>query len=133
MNLTKFAKTNILIAILFIFIAFLYPFFIEKVFYSNKAQEAKSIAKIIENVQNLNYINKNKYININKNDINSLVKQFNISKNDIQYYDYSIFTTFNTYTLYAEPKIEYLKDRDISPKIYIYYKKLNQKPIIKWQ
>ena len=131
--MSKFAKTNLLISVFFVFIAFMYPFFIEKVFYSNKAQEAKSIAKIIESVQNLNYINKNKYIHISKGDINMLIVKLNISKYDVKYYDYSIFTTFNTYTLYAEPKIKYLKDRDISPKVYVYYKKLNQKPIIKWQ
>jgi hypothetical protein len=133
LKLTKFAKTNLIIAGLFIIIAFIYPFFIEKIFYSNKAQEARSIAKIIENVQNLNYINKNKYIHISKGDKQILIDKFNINNNDLKYYDYSVFTTFNTYTLYAEPKIKYLKNRDISPKIYVYYKKLNQKPIIKWQ
>ena len=133
MKLTKFAKTNLIISIVFVIIAFIYPVFIEKVFYSNKSQEAISITKIIENVQNLNYINKNKYINIKKGDINALAKEFNINKKDIEFYNYSIFTTFNTYTLYAEPKIKYLKDREISPKMYVYYKKLNQKPIIKWQ
>jgi hypothetical protein len=133
MKFTKFTKNNLILSVLFIIMAFIYPFFIENFFYSNKAQEAISISQIIESTQNLNYINKNKYININKSDKVSLLKEFNINKNDIKFYDYSIFTTYNTYTLYAEPKIKYLKTRDISPQIYVYYKKLNQKPIIKWQ
>lgn len=133
MKISKFAKTNIFIAMLFIVIAFIYPFFIQKIFYSNKAQEAISIASIVENVQNLNYINKNKYIYVNKGDVNRLSKNFNINPNDLKYYNYSIFTTYNTYTLYAEPKIQYLKNRDISPKIFVHYKKLNEKSISKWK
>ena len=133
MKITKFIKTNLLISFLIVLFAFVYPFFVEKIVYVNKAQEVISISKIIEKAENLNYINKNKYISIKKGDNINLSKEFNLKINDIQYYNYSIFTTFNTYTLYAEPKIIYLKSREISPKIYVYYKKLNEKPIIKWK
>jgi len=132
-KVSKFAKVNIMIAIFLVIIAFVYPLFINKVYYSNKSAEAISIAKIIEEVQNLNYINNNKYIAIKKGDIKNLIKNFSIKKSDIEYYDYSIFVTYNSYTLYAEPKIEYLKNRDISPRIYIYNKVVNKQAIIKWQ
>jgi len=133
MKISKFAKTNFGLTIMVIVVAFVYPVFIQKVFYSNKSKEALSIASIVEKVQNLKYINSNKYIAINKGDTKELAKEFSIQHSDIQFYNYSIFTTFNSYTLYAEPKISYLKSRDISPKIYIYHKTLNKPPIIKWQ
>lgn len=128
---SKFTQLNILIIILIIIIAFVYPIFIEKVFYSGKANEAISISKIVENIQNVNYINHNQYIAIKKGDIDKFNEEFSIAKKDIKYYNYSIFTTPNSYTLYAEPKIMYLKNRDISPKIFTYYKKLNNKLIQK--
>jgi len=133
MKITKFAKINIIIAFIFIVLSFIYPVFIEKIFYSNKSAEAKSIAKIIEKIQNISYINKNKYISIKKGDINTLIKEFSIKRNDIKFYNYSIFTTFDSYVLYAEPKIKYLKSRDISPKIYVYHKVVNQQAKIKWE
>jgi hypothetical protein len=133
MNFTKFAKTNILFAIAIVVIAFVYPFFIKKVFYANKSAEAVSIAKIIQKIQNLNYVNHSKYISIDKGDTKKLVKSFNIQKDDIEFYNYSIFTTINSYILYAEPKIKYLKSREIAPRIYSFYKKTNQTPITKWQ
>jgi hypothetical protein len=133
MNFTKFAKTNFLLAIIVVAMAFIYPFFIKKVFYANKSAEAISIAKIVQKVQNIYYVNHNKYISIDKGDIKTLTKLFNIQKSDIEFYNYSIFTTVNSYILYAEPKIKYLKSRQIAPKIYSFYKKINQTPIIKWQ
>jgi hypothetical protein len=133
MRISKFTKTNFTLAFIAIIVAFVYPIFIQKVFYSNKSKEAISIASTVEKIQNLNYINLNKYISIEKGDTKELSKKFNINLSDIQFYDYSIFSTFNSYTLYAEPKITYLKSRDISPKIYVYHKKLNQPPIIKWK
>lgn len=132
MKISHFTKINLYIAIVFIVLAFAYPFFMEKFVYSNISKEAISVAKIIEKTQNINYVNYNKYISVKKGDVAKLVKNFSLSTNDIKYYDYSIFTTYNSYTLYAEPKIGYLKNREISPKIYVYYKKLNEEPIIKW-
>jgi len=132
-KISKFAKANIFIALFLIIIAFIYPIFIDKVYYSNKSAEAISIAKIIKEVQNLNYINNNKYIAIKKGDVEELINKFSLKQNDIKYYDYSIFVTYNSYTLYAEPKIKYLKNRDISPRIYIYNKVLNKQATIKWQ
>jgi hypothetical protein len=133
MRLSKFAKTNFILAFIIVIVAFVYPIFIQKVFYSNKSKEAISIASTVEKVQNLNYINLKKYISIKKGDVEELSKKFNIKQSDIKFYDYSIFTTFNSYTLYAEPKIQYLKSRDIAPKIYVYHKQLNHPPIIKWK
>ena len=133
MNLKKLTIINIIIALFLIAFAFVYPVFNEKIFYSNKSQEAKSITEQIAKLQNINYASSNQYISITKHDEKSLVLKFNINQNDIQYYDYSIYTTFNSYTLYAEPKIKYLRTREISPKIYVYSKKLNQEAKIKWQ
>ena len=133
MKISKFAKTNILISFIIIIISIIYPYFIEKVFYSNKSAEAVSIAKIIQKVQNINFVNSNKYIFIEKGNIDDLTSKFSLNKSDIKYYDYSIFTTYNSYTIYAEPKIKYLKSRDISPKIYLYKKQLNKPAVIKWQ
>ena len=125
--------TNIILAIILIVFAYIYPIFNEKVFYSNKSQEATSISEQIAKLQNINYALSNQYISVDKDDKKSLVTKFNINENDIQYYDYSIYTTFNSYTLYAEPKIKYLRSREISPKIYVYSKKLNQEAKIAWQ
>lgn len=133
MQISKFTRINFLLAIVFVIIALIYPIFLEKVFYSSKSDEAIFIADAIQKKQNLNYVNNNKYIAIKKGDIESLTKIFNLKESDIQFYNYSIFTTFNSYTLYAEPKIEYLKSRDISPANYIYHKKLNTQPTSKWQ
>jgi hypothetical protein len=133
MIISKFTKTNILLALFIAIIAFIYPVFIEKFYYSNKSAEAISIAKIIEKVQNLNYINKNKYITIKKGDKVKLIEKFSIKANDIKFYDYSIFTTHNSFTIFAEPKISYLKSRDIAPKIYIYKKVLNKPASSKWK
>ena len=133
MNLSKFTKTNILLSFLIIIAAFIYPAFIEKIFYSNKSQEAISIVKMIQKAQNLNYVNSNRYIAIEKGDTKNLTSKFGIQKTDLKFYNYSIYTTFNSFTVYAEPKIKYLKSRDISPKIYVYHKTLNQPPVIKWK
>jgi hypothetical protein len=132
-QISKFAKANITVAIIVTVIAVIYPLFIEKVYYSNKSVEAVSVAKIVENVQKLSYINSNKYIAIKKADVLDFVDKFSLNKTDIQFYDYSIFVTYNSYTLYAEPKIQYLKNREINPKRYIYHKVLNKQATIKWQ
>jgi hypothetical protein len=112
-----------------ILIAIIYPIVVEKIFYSSKTKEATSIAKIIEKQQSMYYVNNKKYIEIKKGDIQSLIKQFNLKKSDIRFYDYSIFTTPNSYTLYIEPKIKYLKQRDISPKTFILKKTLNKESV----
>ena len=131
--ISKFAKTNIIIALFIVAIGFLYPMFIQKVYYSNKSVEAVSIAKIVEKIQNINYINNSKYISIKKGDIEKFINKFSIKLNDVKFYDYSIFTTYNSFTLYAEPKISYLKNRDINPRIYIYHKILNKKATMIWK
>jgi hypothetical protein len=102
-------------------------------FYSSKEKEAISVSNIIHNVQNLKYINNNRYISVRKGDTKTLSDKFSIKKSDIIYYNYSIFTTSNSYTIYSEPKIFYLKSRDISPKVYIYHKKLNKPATAIWK
>ena len=130
---SKLTKINFLLAFIFVLFAFLYPYFIEKVFYSSKSIEASSIAKIVEKKQKMYYLKNNKYISLKKGDINSLVKKFDLSFNDIKYYDYSIATSFDSFTLYAQPKISYLKQRDISAKTYQFFKKLNQPATSVWK
>lgn len=133
MQVNKIIIFNFSIAIIAILIAYIYPVFKEKVYFSNKTQEAVSITNQISKVQNINYAKSNQYISLIKGDKETLIKKFQLSINDVRYYDYSIYTTFNSYTLYAEPKIEYLRNREISPKIYTYTKKLNQEPTTKWE
>lgn len=133
MYISKFAKTLFSLSIVLFIIALLYPIFLEKIYYTHKAKEAISISHAIAKVQDLNYINHNRYENLKKGDVKKLQEIFGINYNDMKYYDYSIFTTSNSYTLYAEPKLNYLKLREISPKKYIYVKKLNNEAQISWQ
>jgi hypothetical protein len=131
--MTQLSKVNFLIAIGVFVLALIIPVFLEKFIYANKSNEAISIAQMVQKVQNLNYINFNQYIDIQKGDIEKLQDKFSIKEGDILYYDYSIFTTYNSYTLYAEPKIKYLKSREIAPKIYVYSKVLNEEPLMEWK
>jgi hypothetical protein len=130
---TQLSKVNFSIAIGIFLFALAIPVFLEKFIYANKSNEAISIAQMVQKVQNLNYINSNQYIDIQKGDIEKLQDKFSIKEGDIFYYDYSIFTTYNSYTLYAEPKIKYLKSREIAPKIYVYNKVLNEEPLMEWK
>jgi len=131
--MSKLSKTNFLFAFIIVVFAFVTPIFLEKFIYTNKANEAISIAQMVQKVQDLNYINSNQYIDIKKGDVNSFQKNFSIKNKDMMYYDYSIFTTYNSFTLYAEPRIKYLKSREIAPKIYVYHKVLNKEPEIQWK
>jgi ABC-type Fe3+/spermidine/putrescine transport system ATPase subunit len=130
--MSKFTKTNFILIFFIVVIAFVYPVFNEKVFYSHKTQEALSIAKIIVKKQEEKYLQHNNYMELKKGDISTLINKFDIQKQDIQYYDYSIYTTTNSYTIFVEPKVKYLKNREISPKIYKVYKKLNQPLKSEW-
>lgn len=130
---SKTTKINFLLTFIFVVLAIVYPYFIEKFFYSSKSIEASSIAKIIEKKQKMYYLKHNKYMSLKKGDIKSLIQNFDLSVNDIRYYDYSIITNFNSFTLYAQPKIGYLKQRDISPKTYQFFKKLNKPATSLWK
>lgn len=131
--MSKLSKTNFIFALVIVVFALVTPIFLEKFIYTNKANEAISIAQMVQKVQDLNYINSNQYIDIKKGDVHSFQKKFSIKNKDMLYYDYSIFTTYNSFTLYAEPRIKYLKSREIAPKIYIYHKVLNKEPEIQWK
>jgi hypothetical protein len=133
MSLRNIIILNFIISACAIAIALIYPFFIEKVYFSNKSNEATSISSQIAKIQNINYAKSNQYISLIKNDKENLINNFQISVNDIKYYEYSIYTTFNSYTLYAEPKIKYLRNREISPRIFIYSKTLNQEAKFRWE
>ncbi|MEA2018213.1 MAG: hypothetical protein U9N59_07175 [Campylobacterota bacterium] len=117
---SKLVQTNIMLSIFFTVVAFGYPVFNEAVFYKNKKNEATSVCGLIAKVQEDNYQNKNSYIPLKKGDISTLVSKFNIKKTDLEFYDYSIVTYFNKYEIVAEPKVKYLKSREIAPLIYTY-------------
>lgn len=109
-----------MLSVFFIVVAFVYPAFNEFVFYKNKKNEAVSIVKLIAKAEEDNYQNKNSYIPVKKGDTTTLSTKFNISKKDLSFYDYSVVTYLNRYEIVAEPKVEYLKSREIAPEIYTY-------------
>jgi len=105
-------------------VGFLTPIMVEKFSYKNKMVEAKSVSEAIANVQHDHYTTKNQYISIKKSAQNSLSTRLNIRKVDLKYYDYTVTTTLNSYTIVAEPKIKFLRSREIPPKVYTYSHKL---------
>ena len=133
-KLSKWSQINLLLASIFLIVGFLSPILIEKFSYRGKMSEAKSVARNIAENQGENYSLKNEYIPIKKREQFSLTKKFNkIGKADLKYFDYTITTTRNSFTIVAEPKIKFLKTREVPPKIYRYTHVLNnQNDIEKW-
>ena len=131
--MTQLSKTNFSLAVGIVLFALAIPIFLEKFIYTNKSNEAISIAEIVQKVQNLNYVNFNQYIETQKGDTEKFIEKFSLQEYHVEFYEYSIFTTYNSYTLYAEPKIKYLKSREIAPKVYTYHKTLNKEPQKQWK
>jgi Tfp pilus assembly protein PilE len=133
-SFSKLVQTNIILSIFFIVAAFAYPLLNKSVFYKGKQSEAISVCKKIAEKEEENYANKNNYIPLKKGDLSELSSKFDFDKKQIKFYDYSVITHFNKYKIIAEPKVKYLKSREIPPKIYSYSKGLNSSEAIKkWQ
>lgn len=125
-RLSKWSQINLLLSMIFIIVGFLVPIFIEKFKYRGDMVEVESVVKNIAENENSNYALQNEYIAIKKNQQAIIPSKFSgIRKDDLKYYDYTITTTMNSFTILAEPKIKFLKTRDIPPKIYSYTHILN--------
>ena len=132
-KLSKWSQINLLLSTIFLIVGFLSPILIEKFSYSGKIKEAESVAQNIAENQSVIYSTSNEYIAIKKSEQHLLDKKFNkISKNDLKNYDYTITTTRNSFTIVAEPKIKFLKTREVPAKIYTYTHILNGKDIKRW-
>ena len=109
-NLSKWSQINLLLTIVFLMVGFLVPILIEQFNYRGKIVEVESVVKNIAENQNQNYSISNEYIAIKKSEQSLLPQKFDkISKNDLKYFDYTINTTRNSFTIIAEPKIGFLK------------------------
>jgi len=125
-NLSKWSQINLLFTTLFLLVGFLAPILIEKFSYRGKILEVESVVKNIAENQSDNYTLKNEYIPIKKREQSLLINKFNkIGKADLKYFDYTITTTRNSFTIVAEPKIKFLKIREVPPQIYTYTHILN--------
>jgi len=132
-NFTKIVQFNLIFSTLFIAIAFIYPIFNEEFFYKNKRREAETVAKLIANVEDDNFLNKNVYIPVQKGDTTTLKNRFNIRADDLKHYSFSVTTYLNRYEIVAEPKIEFLKSREIAPQIFIYSKQSDKSESKEWK
>jgi Tfp pilus assembly protein PilE len=131
-NFSKYTQTSILISVVAIFIAVVYPFFIDNVVYSGKAKEADSVLKQVKSVQEDAYTKFQKYKSTQKDGNSYFAKAFNYNTSDLQYYDYIIKTGINSYTLIAIPKKEYISKREIEPKVLMYTKSADGSETAKW-
>jgi len=62
-----------------------------------------------------------------------LTKRFKkIGKDDLNYYDYTVTTNINSFTIIAEPKSKFLQSREIFPQIYTYTHILKGKSSASW-
>jgi Tfp pilus assembly protein PilE len=133
MKLSKLSKINIILGIIFVLLAFLYPVYKQKVVFASKQNEVLSISQKVQKVQDEYYLKNKSYLSLAKGDMKTLINDFDIKPSNIEFYDYYIITTVTSYTLFAQPKIQYIKDRSISAKIYSLHKKLNTQPKQQWK
>ena len=132
-KLSTWSKINLLLSLIFLMVGFLKPILVEKFNYSGKIKEAESVVRNIAENQNQNYSIQNEYIAVKKSEQSILDKKFDkISQVDLKHYDYVITTTINSFTIIAEPKIEFVEKREVAPKIYTYRHILNGKDSKKW-
>ena len=134
-KISKWTQINIIIIFFAILIAFVYPNFIVKtIIYGNKSAEAKSILELIEREQDNLMKNENHYLSVESGNFGTLIESFNIRKEDINYYNYSINLINNDrgYIAIAEPKIDFLRSREIEPKVFYIEKILNEVPKKSW-
>ena len=113
-------------------VAFLAPVLVEKFSYSGKITEAESVCSNIATQQGEIYATKNQYTQVKKSNQSSLTSKLGVRKIDLKYYDYTIATTNKNFTITAEPKIKFLKNRAVPPKIYTFSHVLNGGDTKKW-
>lgn len=129
---TKFVQTNIIIALIAIIIAIVYPLAINNFVLNSKIQEARSVLKQVKSVEDEYFAKFNKYKAPMQNGNAFFAKEFNYDVNQLAYYDYVIKLEQSSYTLIAKPKLELIKSRSIEPKILIYTKNSNGSESSEW-
>ena len=117
-KLSKWSKTNLLLSSLILLVAFLAPILIEKFSYSGKITEAESVCNNIEKKEGELYATKNEYTAVKKSNQSLLTSTLEVRKIDLKYYNYTITTTNKSFTIVAEPKIKFIKNREVPPQVY---------------
>jgi len=131
-NLSTWSKTNLLLSFLILLVAFLAPIMVEKFSYSGKITEAESVTNNIAKMQGELYANKNEYTAVKKSNQRLLTSQLQVRAIDLKYYDYTITTTNKSFKIVAEPKIRFLKERVVPPRVYTFSHVLNGVDSKKW-
>jgi hypothetical protein len=131
-RLSTWSKTNIILSFVILMVAFLVPILVEKFSYSGKIKEAESVCSNIATKQGELYARKNEYVQVKKSNQSLLTTQLGVRNSDLKNYDYTISSTVNSFTIVVEPKIRFLKERSIPPKIYTYIHLLNGNDTKKW-
>jgi Tfp pilus assembly protein PilE len=91
---------------------------IEKFSYSGKIKEAESVCNNIEKKQGELYATKNEYVAVTKSNQSLLMSTLEVRKIDLKYYNYTVTTTNKSFTIVAEPKIKFIKNREVPLKVY---------------
>jgi hypothetical protein len=120
-KLSTLSKVNILLSFIFLIVGFIKPILVEEFKYRGKIKEVESVVDNIAENQNQNYSIKHKFISVKKSEQPLLDKKFDkVSKTDLKYYDYTVTAELKGFTVVAEPKIEFVRKREVAPKIYTY-------------
>ena len=117
-NLSKWSKINLLLSFVILLVAFLAPILIEKFSYSGKITEAESVCNNIEKKEGELYATENEYVAVKKSNQSLLMSKLEVRKIDLKYYNYTVMTTNKSFTIVAEPKMKFIKNREVPPQVY---------------
>jgi Tfp pilus assembly protein PilE len=129
-SLSTWSKINLALSLIMILVGVLIPI-LQESSYKGKMIEAKSVTSNIAQAEDSKFAIEHKYIAIKKAEQSNLNK-LNVNDMDLKHYNYIVTTTLNSFEITAEPKIEFIKSREIPVRFYTYKHVFKGNTIEKW-